>query len=512
MTLPTDPRYKLPPEGMKHIYHQYAEHDAWYSGSGEKLAYIYSGMVMPYGGRNPEFWYAPNQPVPYFQKAMFWAKELYEERRTMLHVPVAGDVATTSSNLLFAEPPRIRIPDAFEEAPTPESVKSQDRLDRIIQEGGVINKLAEAAETCAALGGVILKPVWDKELADYPILAVDQPDNAILEFKWGILVACTLFKVIQYDDQTQKFWRLLERHEKGTLEYGLYIGSDEELGQKMPLSYHPETADLEDIIHTQIEGILPRYIPNMKPNRKMRGSPLGQSDYAGSEGLMDSLDEVYTSWMRDIRLGQGRIVVPEHFLEKDHVTGKLKFDVDKEIFTSIEADPLTSQTLGISYNQFAIRAQEHEQTALNLIERIVSTAGYSPQSFGLNIAGRAESGFSLTIRERKSFMTKSKKESYWKSVVEDVIEMMLIIDKVHLGNQTAPFRPTVEFQDSIQSDIGQLATSVELINRAQAASIETKVRLLHPDWSEEQVKNESKLIQDQTAITVTMPNPDEGQA
>lgn len=480
-------KMRWPPREWEDIYDLYAEHDAWYSGDPNKLAKVYSMRVAT--------------PTP---RGQFWAKEVKEERRTMIHVPIAGDIATTSADLLFSEPPKIRITEAHAEKADSSAKKAQERLDEIIAEGGIFNRLLEGAETCAALGGVFIKPNWDSELAPYPILSVAQADNALPEFKWGFLTAVTFWKVIE--EENGVYWRLLERHENGVIFNGLYRGGHDTLGTRVPLTTRADTADIPEVVYTNIKGIAVRYVPNMRPNRRFRGSSLGMSDYAGAEGLMDALDEVYSSWMRDIRLGRARIIVPEMFLQKRD-DGQFVFDIDQEVFTSLDIDPMSAEKAPITLSQFEIRTEQHQKAALDLLDRIIATAGYSPQSFGLQIEGRAESGTALNIRERKSFITKSKKERYWKTAIEDVLTMILQIDREQLRSGVDVFRPVVEFQDSLQNDILQTATAVEMLNRAQAASIETKVRMLHPDWDNEQVLAEVDKIMKEQGLS--MPNPDD---
>ena len=175
----------------------------------------------------------------------------------------------------------------------------------------------------------------------------------------------------------------------------------------------------------------------------MRGSALGQSDMAGAETLFDAIDETYSSLMRDIRLARARLLIPETYLDfEDLGSGpQAKFDNDQAIFVSLNADPLMAKDAGISAHQFAIRNEEHITSISDMIERVVSHAGYSPQTFGLKIEG-AESGTALNIRERKTYTTRQKKWKYWASALEDVFEMMLFIDNVHLGNATpCDFRP-----------------------------------------------------------------------
>ena len=79
-------------------------------------------------------------------------------------------------------------------------------------------------------------------------------------------------------------------------------------------------------------------------------------------------------------------------------SGEMAFDIDREVFTLFDLDPLTQKEVGITVSQFEIRTEQHKQTALELLNRIISSAGYSPQTFGLSISGSAESGTALNIR------------------------------------------------------------------------------------------------------------------
>jgi len=398
MPLP-DNNAPWPPPGWRDIYTKYAEWAAWWSGDMVALSRVYSSQAPP------------------TRKGRFWAQEIREERRVMLHVPIASDIASTSADLLFSERPTIRIPAAHEERSPDGARTAQDRLIGLVEAGGVHNRLLEGAESAAALGGVIIGPVWDREIVDMPILRVAQVDQAIPEFRWGMLVACTLWHRLP-DDQSGVVWRHLERHERGHILHGLYRGTEDRLGQRVPLSARPETAGLEDVIvlpAEMSETLAVRYVPNMRPSRLWRGNPVGQylgrSDYAGSEGFMDALDEVYTSWQRDIRLGKARLPVPEVWLER-RGDGEWVFDAEREIYAALNVDPMASEGWRTQLVQPEIRWEAHSRTCLDYLDRIISAAGYSPQSFGLQIEGRAESGTALRIRERKSLITRGKKGHY----------------------------------------------------------------------------------------------------
>jgi A118 family predicted phage portal protein len=491
--LPTNLKFPLEDP----IYADYAEHSAWYSGDPNQLANFYGSLLAPpnyiAGDFFSEHYY--NSVAP---RQKFWQKQIYEERRTILHVPIAGDIASMSANMLFAESPKFKV----------QNEQTQARLNDIMQKANVNDVLLQAAEIASALGGVYLKINWDTTFVDYPILSIVQPENAIPTFQWGILKEVTFYKTMYEEDHRKgtTVYRLLENHTAGKIEYGLYKGDEEKLGMRIGLQSLPQTAMLQDEIETGVDELLVRYIPNVKPNRKHRGSPFGQSDLSGLEGLMDALDEAYSSWMRDVRLGKGRIMVPESFLQK-LPNGEFVMDIDKEVFTAFDIDPLSAQNVGITNIQFNIRTQEHMDTCLELMNRIISTAGYSPQSFGLSIKGSVESGLALNIRERRSFITQSKKRAYWKTPIEDLMYMMLLIDQQNFGSRITPEKPTVEFGDSMIPDLGQMATAVETLARAQAISIESKVRLSRPELNDEQVFLEVEKIKQEIGIT-TLNNND----
>lgn len=474
-------------------------HSAFYSSDPNLIYRTHQSMVNMVGGSTPEsFW--TQTPTDGLMK---------------LHVPIPADIAQISGDMLFAELPEISVPEAEEN--NPEAKVAQDRLDEIVEHSGLAGRLLEAAESCAAIGGVYLVPTWDAELSKWPILAVNQADNAMPVFKWGHLVEVTFWRIV-YQDQNVCY-RHLEKHTKdGHIYNALYKGNQYNMGQIVPLTDHQATADLAEEIDTGYGKMMVKYVPNIRPNRRFRGSSHGQSDFAGVEPLFNALDEVYSSWMRDIRLARARIIVPESFLDFDDPVGDGKkrpfFNADKAVYTALAMDPLTAKDAGMTIYQFDIRAQKHKETAYELLERIVSHAGYSPQTFGLHeLTGKAETGTALNIRERRTYITRQKKWKYWKDAIEDILEAMLYIDSAVLKNGGGIFSPNVKLTDSMSRDIAQMSTALLALNNAQAVSVDTKVRLLNPDWSEEQIATEIKAIKDEQnvgaapAIDTTIANP-----
>lgn len=510
--------FAWPPKEYQTAYLRYSEHSAWYDGSPLALAAFYGGYGgSQLGGQSLGFFNTTmsfpdpsNQAAPFFRRFMFWAKTPAQPvTRVRLHVPIAADMATTSADLLFSEEPEFPIPEAHVMKAEATAMTIQERLDTIAAEGGVFTGLLESAEVAAALGGVYLKAGWDTDLSDDPLLTAVHADCAVPEFQWGRLTAVTFWKIV-YSDKSI-FVRALERHEKGRVLHGLYKGDAKDLGSPMPLSEMPETAMYADKVDEDgaiefpgrlSDRLLAVYIPNMRPNRAERGSPLGRSDYAGTEGLMDALDETYTSWMRDIRIGRGRLVVDKEYIRSEGKGKGADFDSDREVWQTIDVGPKDKP--GITVSQFNIRTQEHLQTALSLTERIVASAGYSASTFGLRGEGTIKTATEIAAREQLSLVTRGKKAQYWGPQLREILETMLMID-AEVFNGPGSLRPEIKFADSVRDDIKEIAATAQILRAAKAASTDTLVRMLHSDWGDDQVATEvKKIMEEGTSMTPTV--------
>jgi len=492
--LPTNTRQAWPPKQWQPALEQIAEAGAWYSGDTERLAALYGTT-----DRRD-------------QRVRFWSRQQQPKVRKRIHVPASADVAMTSADLLFGEEPRLTIPEAHEDTAPDGAIATEDRLHELADLAGMTNTLLEAAEICSGLGGVYLRPWWNTEVAGHPFLSIVHADHAIPEWSGQVLTAVTFWRTLTVEKGTS-VWRHLERHEPGRIEHGLYVGDKDLLGARVSLADHPDTADLaanDDglvAVPDGIRGLTVRYVPNMFPNRKHRNLRAGRADTAGNEDLLDALDETWTSWIRDIRIGQSRIIVPSEFLERRGRGQGASFDLEQEVFSPLEMDPSTlSDGKAITTVNFELRTREHAETAAALFERIVSAAGYSGQTFGLGDGdGGAMTATEIRAREAKTLRTTKRKQRYWGPAVADVVEMMLVIDRQVFGSNVEPMRPRLDFQDGLPDDPRVTAETIELLNRAQAISVETRVRMAQPQLEGEELAAEVARIQAEQGLTVDDP-------
>jgi len=444
----------------------------------------------------------------------------YWERRrkansTKIHLPLAADLARTTAELVYGDTPTVK----FEDDKT-----VQDAWDDLAQKIGWANTLLESGEVGAALGGSYLRPGWDKSVAQHPLPMVVRADQALPEFRFNQLhTVCFVTELPPPADWTARnrgeVWRWLEHHEPGQIRQELWLGSVGNIGNPLPLEEHPHTKHLEGVIDTKPirDGILVEYIPNDLP-QPLDVLPLGRSVLQGVETLLDQLDEVMDSWMRDIRLGKGRILLAKEML--DPITGPQRrgalgglfggrkttaaggFDMDAEAFVGLEMTPEGKDggPAPITHVQFEIRVQEHLDSAMALIEQIVSRGGFAPQTMGMNVDGQI-SGTAMRRRDIRSHRTKDRIRRYARSPQERFVETLMAINTWAFAGPRPKARPTLEWPTD-QADPKETAETIDILRRALALSVEVAVQMAHPDWDDTKVGDEVKRINAEQAVLV----------
>lgn len=502
-----------PPSQLAEITPKYAEWSAWYSNDTDALANIY-------GGTNKN---RPSDGGGILAKVTrwFWGRKNNDLTQPLkkLHVPVASDICQASADLLFSEPPTVTINDDSNK----ENQKAGERL-ALIADSSFQQTMVDAAEISAALGGVYLRAIVDQSVENHAFITKVDADGAIPEFRWGRLVAVTFWQVVKQDGQ--RVVRHLEKHEldsnrDGVIYHGLYDGSADNLGQPIPLADHPTTAGLaqwvdeESKMSTLTPGLAVEYAPNLGPNRRWRnhtlGAHLGRSDLDGIEPLMDAFDETWSSWMRDLEQGKGRLIVPQSMLQNHGPGQGAGFDQDQSVFTPVNSAPgsVADAKMAIEKVQFDIRVEQHERTAAALFKAIIRNAGYSAGTFGDDDDGAQMTATEVAAKTSRSYMTRDRKIRSLQPAGERILAKALAMDAETFSTGVpAGLKVQLTFGDAVQESQEALARTAQMLATAQAASIRTRVRIVHQDWTEQQVDDEVKLIMAENELA-PLADPDE---
>jgi len=469
---------------VKWLWAQYRANAAWYSGDPDELRAHAAG---------------------------FWQSA----EKTKIHIPLAGDLAALAAGFLFSDSPIVKHANE----------KTNDRLQEIMSLCGLYQKLLQAAELQAVYGGVFVKWNWDTTRAPYPLFRVVPADAGLPYYANGILTSIRFWSVARVDeDNGGAVWRTEETYTPdGRILTRLLRGSVESLGTAEPLNAIPETADIQPEANSGTGMLLATYVPARLPNRLRPYAPYGRSDFDGLRSLFSALDEAYSSMIRDIKLGKTQVIVPAEYLRQKkrmfeaidqaaetQQQPQFAFAKSDEVFVALDYTPDAPQGKDIVPFQPLIRAEEHLKTIEDIVRRIVTLAGYAPQSAGLDIEGRAESGTALNVRERRSMQTAETKKTYWWHALMDMMRAGLALDKALFTRGLALDGDlAVEFADNTQPDMQTLADTLDKLERAGAVSTDTKVRLLHPDWEDDQVEEEIERIQEERGL-ISEGEPDPG--
>lgn len=500
-----------PPADFAPVAAKYAEFSAWYAGDPGQLADVYRRQTQV--GR-------VDRPAQYrggvtgAVARMWWGRPVGDltKRQDSLHVPLASDICQASADLLYSEPPSLK---ATDEA-------TQARLDTLAEEG-LLTTLAESAELGAALGGGFQRVTWSTNSGrDGAFITNIDADGAYPLFRWGQLAEVTFWWELASDATSSVVWRHLEHHETdstgtGIILHGLYQGTADSLGTLQPLASHPSTAglanevDKDSKVSTLSPGLAVEYFPNALPQRLLRKHPLGRnigrSDLAGIEGLMDSIDETYSSWMRDIRLAKSRIIVPQYMLSSQGPGKGALFDMDQDVFVGLNVPPSEQGNSEVTENQFKIRFEEHQATVTELVKAALRTAGYSADTFGEGDTGGMKTATEVVSEQNRSYMTRDRKIRLLKPRQLRILRKLLAVDKAIFHKPVDADKISMDFADAVQADPEALARTSQALRMAKAASTKTLVTMNHPDWDEKDIDDEVAKILNENSTAVDVPMP-----
>lgn len=491
-----------PPTELGNVLSRLRSFSAWYSNETSTLSDMYAK-----NGSRPGM----------LERVRTWfvgSKDTTPDMTT-IHIPLAQEICRTSANLLFSEPATPMI-DADEEAAEQQVAAAQERLD-LITGPEFEQAVVSAAEISAALGGVYLRATWDMATAKHVFITKVDADMAWPVFRWGRLAAVTFWRTVKTENSIVT--RHLEHHWVdaagiGMISHGLYVGTAVRLGTRKPFADDKATEWLTapavvsqlidgDTLSTLTPGLAVEYAPNVTPSALWRNDPigahLGRSDLEGLEQQLDALDELYSSWLRDIRLGKGRLIVGESMLQ-DLGAGKgAGFDLDQAIFTPVKAAPssMGDSKMAIEKVQFEIRTEDF-LAAIDHFRRIILTAaGYSPATFGMqDSSGAAVTATEVAAKAQTSYTTRKRKILGLKPAMERILTKALAVDAVVFSTGIRPFPVRVDFADGIAQDDEAVARQNQLDYTSQSASIEERVKRRRPDWDQDDVDEEVARIRE----------------
>lgn len=155
--------------------------------------------------------------------------------------------------------------------------------------------------------------------------------------------------------------------------------------------------------------------------------------------------------------------------------------------------------------QFAIRVTEHLQIIDSWTREVLRRVGYSPLTFGLSEGNSAATATEITAKTTASNTTRTGKHRLWGNTLTRLSRTLLEID-------AAQFKTGVTVDEDLQIQWPPVRESAynrsltaKALREAKAASTQTIVALVNPDWDDETVKAETERILNEDRVEFADP-------
>lgn len=425
---------------------------------------------------------------------------------TDLHLPMPYRMATASADLLVGTPPGFTLHESERG-----NEKATEFLNRLTTTDEFAADLHRSFTYSAGLGWTFGRVVWNEAVQPDPWIDWVDADQGWAEWQHGRVSAITFWTELPDPDGKDRVrWRSLERHEIGMISYGLYKGSDLDLGARMPLTAHPETQHLHGPTHgsgtlkTGVNTPTAVLLPNTEGNPRWRKSPqlrkLGISDIQKGGTVWGVIDRIWGETVRELDAARARLLVSEELLDDDGPGRGQSFDMGRDVFTLGQtADPNAGGK--IEKVQFDFRIEKFEQ-ALDLAKaEALQAVGLSALTVGMESPGAAMTATEIEAKSTATMNTWAGKARLARAGLSALATGAVA---VHAGihGYAPPERPVdVSLQDPIQETELDRTQAARNLREARAASTRYLVRRLHPEWTPEQVDEEVAEIRTEDGPT-----------
>ena len=477
------------PYNDRHMTRRFLENGIWYAGIEQDLSYFYRKEAPKFyrNGQQSEslnyFWNGKNDN---FRKIHSGFPQLISEK--MADLIIGNGFALTVEGK--------------------EEEDLQVELDAMLKENKISLLMSKGIETESWSGGVAWKLTHNPVLSDYPIIESWQPENYTNVVVSGRILVDIFFK---YYEQANIKYRLSEMYgvedEVGAyIDYKLEMLQHNTTGQAQaePVWVIVDVSELEQtkgLKRVSFKGYFKKlslYKPNKLPNSEFRYSILGESDYAGSYGAFDGIDEILSTWIQEFRDAKLVRYFPDEYIPKN-VKGEAQLPDDFKVQHIIYADSSSENVdkQKILYEQGELRSEKHIESYKIWVTQALNNAGLSPLTVGITgLEAIDASAESQQEREKVSIRTRNKKIELWKEFLQDFMQTALefhFMTKDMKANKKGDFEvgsiPEFEiistFEDYIIKSMKDRTTEVQL-GLGSSWDILTGVKYVHKDKTEKE--------------------------
>lgn len=401
----------------KHMTRRLLENGIWYSGIEQDIAYFYQKEA-------PKF-YRHGQASESLN--YFWGKAGGNFRK--IHSGFPQLISEKMVDLITGSGYRLVVEGDNQE-------ELQDELDSILEDNKFNMLLGKGIETESWSGGTSWKMTYNPLISGYPIIEVWQPENYTNKIVSGRIVEDIFFTYYENDNLKYRLSEMYGVDKKGSyIDYKLEMlqfdtRGQEQLESKWVIANLNELEQTKELKRIEFNGYFKRlslYKPNKLPNSEFRYSLLGESDFAGSYGGFDAVDEILSTWIQEFRDAKLIRYFPKEYLPMNSSgENMLPDDFKKQHILYEDSSSENADKQRILYEQGEIRTEKHVESYKIWVTQILNNAGLSPLTVGITgLESIDASAESQQEREKVSIRTRSKKIELWKEFLSDFMKTAL---------------------------------------------------------------------------------------
>ena len=461
------------------------ENSKWQSGVVEELEYFYKITYPKLIGYNAT-------PVISY----FWYKVTPKTIR--VHSGLPALISKTMVSLIAAPGLNYEVE---------ENEEATKRLEAILQDNNFEDKLFPDGVIYESYGGYFgFKISQDDMITSMPIIEIVSPENLEVLTQRGRIVGI-VFKSHQREGDTDiEIHEIYKKYGETQTEI-TYKKFKYEQAKLVDVGFSKEELEqYEDIIlNTPLPAVLKN---NTAVNTQFKGAPYGISDYANSQSIFNSLDEVLSQMMTAIRFARPKRFISEDLLVNTVAGRKAQFDDFETDYEIVQTDP---DNVSEQYKQFdtTVDIFVYKEAFTTLVQQALNNAGLSPTSVGLTgLEALAASADSQREREKTTLRTREMKLKLWRESLTDLfVKVLQFDDVVNRGTAPGEYKIKIMFNDySIPSFEQRIQTATNALNGGLVDVRHAIDLLFLDDLTDEEKELLVKNIKIENGIPIT---PDE---
>ncbi len=421
--------------------------------------------------------------------------------------PMPRRISAAFSSLVFGREPE------FEAAVS----KDQRRLDDLVKENNFRSELGRAARTNSSEGEVWWRIYVDPDVAMHPLLEWHSRTSVYPLWRgWRLLAVAFVSRLTDIDNYAYRHFEVHEytpgeggrvenvlyREQVSRVDAALEQGDSRKrsLGERVPLTSHPETENLMDEWAHGLNGMLAGRVANMIDT----DPTIGISDYRDPEDFLLELSVAASIGRANLELtARRRAIVPES--EVDAEAGAV--DVGEQVYVEKGVDRDLGESTGGSGSRFKVLEYSFDAEALIAYKREVertalNRVGIDAQYAGIDPAqGQADTGVALRIKLIPSIGAADERGAEWDQYLPRILSLMQQVDALPMelrgfarpwGDATE--QPSVDRGNTLPEDRMEATDRRASAVAASIMSRRTAIEEDHPDWTPQQVDEELDRI------------------